>query len=287
MLTKEEVFRLIESSNALPKLPKTTQQIFRLLSTPNTMSIEDLAERVEQDRDLTEKVLEYLNSDYFHLRRDIPNIKDALVFLGLESVRNFLIFFIAQKFFQQEDTGKSKVFNMKQYWRHVLATSIAAEIISEKLGKEDRYRLFFIGLNHDIGILVMNACLPEELDQITTKVMNGVHQIVAEKVVMNGITHDQIGSWICERWHFSPEVSRVIRYHHTPYLCHEDLHTLEIMFLADSIGTDYYEKLLNVHRNIPINKKVLSSLGISSREVEQIGEKLLERVEGLANRFIL
>lgn len=287
MLTKEKVYRLIENSNLLPKLPKETQEIFSLLNMPTLVDIDILSAKVEEDKKLSELFLRHLNSDCFDLRRQFSDIKGAVVYLGLDFVRNFLIFFIAQKFFEVAGTGKSVIFNMKQYWRHVLATSIAADMISVRMGMQDKYRLFSYGLNHDIGILVMNTCLPEELDEITTKVMGGVHQIVAEKSVLGGVTHADIGAWICQRWNFTPELIRVVHYHHTPYRSELDQQILEIMYLADLIGTEYYEKLLNVHNSIQINRKVLNSLGLSLEDQQQIGVQLAQRVESMAKRFIL
>lgn len=287
MLTKDKVYNLIESSNLLPKLPKKTQEIFTLLNTPTMADIDLLSAKVEADKELSTLILNHLNSECFNLSRQFSDIKEAIIYVGMEFVRNFLIFFIAQKFFQAAGTGKSAIFQMRQYWKHVLATSIAADMICELLGMQDNYKLFSYGLNHDIGILVMNTCLPDELDEITTKVMGGVHQIVAEKSVLGGVTHAEIGAWICQRWNFTPELIRVVQYHHTPYLITEDQRILEIMYLADLIGTEYYEKLLNVHTSVQINRKVLTSLGLSPENQLQIGAQLAKRVEPMAKRFIL
>ena len=287
LLTKETLYQLVETSNALPKLPLNIQNIFKLLNTPAQIYIDDIASLVEEDRELSNLLLHHLNSNVFLLYRNISDIKEAVTYLGIESVRNLLIFFIAQKFFQAADTGKATVFHMRQYWKHVLATSIAADMICSRLGIEDHYRMFSYGLNHDIGILVMNACLPRELDEITSKVKSGVPQIVAEKTVLGGVTHSHIGAWICQRWNFSPEIIRVVELHHTPYLGTEDLKTLEIMYLADLIGTQYYERLLNVNSSMQINHKVLGSLGLTLEDQKEIGIALPQEVARIAKHFIL
>ncbi|MDF3001053.1 MAG: metal dependent phosphohydrolase [Bacillota bacterium] len=259
MLTKETLYQRVETSNALP----------------------------EEDSELSNLLLRHLNSNIFLLYRNISDIKEAVTYLGIESIRNLLIFFIAQKFFQAADTEKATVFHMRQYWKHVLATSIATDMICSRLGIEDRYRMFSYGLNHDIGILVMNACLPKELDEITSKVKSGIPQIVAEKTVLGGVTHSHIGAWICQRWNFSPEITRVVELHHTPYLGTVDLKTLEIMYLADLIGTQYYERLLNVNSSMQVNHKVLGSLGLTLDDQKEIGIALPNEVARIAKYFIL
>ncbi len=288
MLTidKEELYRKIEESLFLPRLPEKTRLIFLLLSTPSLVNVDLLAEKLEEDAELKQLMLSRISSGYFGIR-SISDIKQAVTLLGLEAVQNLLIFFIAQKFFEILEPGRSVIFSMKKYWRHVLATSVAADLISERLGHPNRYRMFTYGLNHDIGLLAMNACLPEELDAITTKIMSGIPQIVAEKAVLGGTTHDQIGAWLCERWNFTPEITRVVQYHHTPFLCKEDEQTIYIMFLADTIGTNYYEKLLNIHNSMYANNQILNALGLTFEDQQEIGKQLPERVDKLVSSFIL
>ena len=59
----------------------------------------------------------------------------------------------------------------------------------------DKEKIFTYGLIHDIGITVLDICLPEHLDKIHTMQLNGIHQLVAEKIVLGGLTHENIGMW--------------------------------------------------------------------------------------------
>lgn len=51
--------------------------------------IEELEEILSQDVTLTYKLIRYINSAAFNLRRDIESIKDAIVIMGLESIKNW------------------------------------------------------------------------------------------------------------------------------------------------------------------------------------------------------
>lgn len=286
MLRKEEVFQKIEASRMLPDLSSATQNIIAWLSEPNNLDIDEFAALVEKDKVLSELLLKHVNSDAFRLYKTISDTKEAVIFLGMEFVRNFLFFIISQQFFYKLGMDQTTVFNMRQYWKHILATSVAAELLGQRLGRKDNYTLFSYGLNHDIGMLVINTCIPEEIDKVTEKVFSGQNQIVAEKAVFGGITHADIGAWICKRWNFTPDIIRVVKYHHTPYQCKEDQQTLELMYLADLIGTEYYQKLLNIHSSMYINQKVLSSLGLTVEDQKEIGNQIGERVELLTKRFI-
>jgi len=42
-----------------------------------------------------------------------------------------------------------------------------------------------------------------------------LHQIAAEKVVLGGLTHAEIGMWLCEKWGLPREIVEIVGYHHT------------------------------------------------------------------------
>ena len=86
-----------------------------------------------------------------------------------------------------------KIFHNKKYWKHCLATSMAAYMISAETKLSDKDKMFTYGLIHDIGITVLDICLPDYLDEINEMHLKGTHQLIAEKIVLDGITHAEIG----------------------------------------------------------------------------------------------
>jgi len=117
-----------------------------------------------------------------------------------------------------EKSGRSKLFSRISYWKHCMGTSIASCKHAAKVGICDKYELFAYGLVHDIGIAVLDTCLPEVLDEVFTKVEEGTPQIIAEKGVMGGLTHLDIGAWICEKWGLPENIRSVVEYYHKPLL---------------------------------------------------------------------
>lgn len=62
--------------------------------------------------------------------------------------------------------GRTLVFNSRRYWKHCLGTSIAAYMIATKTNLCNRDKMFTLGLIHDIGIAILNICLPVYPDRI-------------------------------------------------------------------------------------------------------------------------
>ncbi len=186
--------------------------------------------------------------------------------------------------------GRSRIFDHKKYWKHCVGTSIASYMIAEETGLCDKEKIFIYGLIHDVGITVLDICLPDHLDNVyKMQLQRGVHQIVAEKIVivLNGITHTEIGMWICQEWGLPREITEVVGYHHSP-LIHGDIgDEVKIMYLADSISTNYYENLLGTKTTFIYTDKMREALNIPKKFMDYIAEKLPEEVEKInKNRFL-
>lgn len=199
-MNKEKIYELLEASEHLPELPESVSQIIDILNNPVALDIDKLAEKLSSNGHLNELMIKNLNSGYFQLNRKINSIKEAIVYLGMKTVQNLLIFFITRQFFPDAPARKARTFDMVHYWKHIIGTSVASCILSSRLQAADKYKLFSYRLMHDIGIAVLDMYLPELIDEVSEKLKSGMHQLVAERTVMGGITHAEIGAWLCRKW---------------------------------------------------------------------------------------
>ncbi|HHX62109.1 MAG TPA: HDOD domain-containing protein, partial [Epulopiscium sp.] len=135
------------------------------------------------------------------------------------------------------------------------------------------------GLIHDIGIAVLDTCVPEVLDEITQKLKKGMHQVVAERSILGGITHSGVGAWLCERWNIPEDITGIVEFHHTPFASKTLTDELKLIYIADVISTEYYEKLLGLNLNYQISKRIMESMGLTDKDVEIIAKKLPEEIE--------
>lgn len=145
--------------------------------------------------------------------------------------------------------------------------------------------MFTYGLIHDIGVTVLDICLPEHLDKIHTLQLKGLHQIAAGKIVLSGLTHAEIGMWICKEWGLPEEIAEIVGYHHTPFINSQVSNEVRLMYLADSISTNYYEKLLGNKTTFIYSDRTSELLNISEAFIEDIAKKLPKEVDKV-NRII-
>lgn len=281
-MEKNNIIKLIEESGYLPKIPKSFGEIFYPLLNPYDYSINEYIEKLSEYPELEAAFVNVLNHN--SKKKSIENIKDAIVFLGAKNVRLIVIAYMT-RLLLPDSKGRAQIFASKTYWKHCIGTSISSYMLAEKTGLSDPDKLFTYGLIHDIGVTVLDICLPEYLDKIYLKQKNGLHQIAAEKIVLEGITHSEIGSWICDEWGLPDEIAEVIAFHHSPFLSKKNITETKIMHLADSISTNYYEKLLGNKTTFIFSEKVMESLGITKEYINDIVMKLPYEVEKVIQKI--
>ncbi|MCD4712575.1 MAG: EAL domain-containing protein [Clostridiales bacterium] len=281
------IFELIEKSDQMPKIPEEIFQILEMLYDPTEIDIQELASKVNACDELNQLLLENINSGYFKIVKKIFTIEEAIILLGMRTVLNLIVFFVTKLMFEYDLERKSRKFDIHHYWRHVLGTSVAAQMISQKIKKGDKHLLFTYGLIHDIGIPVLDNCLPKHLDQIAEKVLGGMHQIVAEKIVLGGLTHSDVGAWLCKKWQFRDDITEIVLHHHTPLLSESNSVDTMIVYVADVMSTENNEKLLGLNVNMEVSAKVLDMIGLTKEAYDEIASNLSREIEKVGTYFLL
>jgi putative nucleotidyltransferase with HDIG domain len=277
------IIKLIQQSNYLPKIPKTFGETLDMLLDPCEFNIDECIEKLSNIPEIESTLLQALNYNS-KLNREILSLKDAVLYLGAKNTRMIAIAYITRLLLPNK-SGRAKIFNNKIYWKHCMGTSIASYMIAADRGLCDKEKIFTYGLIHDIGITVLDICLPEHLDKIHALQLKGLHQIVAEKIILSGLTHEDIGMWICNEWGLPEEIKEIVGYHHSPFINSKISNDVRIMYLADSISTNYYEKLLGTNETFVYYDKIRELLNLSKELIENISKKLSEEVEKV-NRII-
>jgi HD-like signal output (HDOD) protein len=161
------IIRLIEQSNYLPQIPKAFGEVLSMLLEPNEFSIDECIEKLYSLPELESNLIQVLNL-YSKLNREIVSLKDAVLYLGAKNTRMIAIAYITRLLLSDRN-GRSEIFDRKKYWKHCIGTSIASYMVAAETGLCDKEKMFTYGLIHDIGITVLDICLPNHLDDIYTR----------------------------------------------------------------------------------------------------------------------
>lgn len=275
-MEEHQIITLIKATELLPQIPEGFGKILNLLLDPVRYSTEMCIDCISESPSMEKSIIKALNSSG-RLIKPIKTIQEAVVYLGLKKLRIVMVSYLSNLLVS--DKTYTKAFNSKKYWKHCIGTAIAATMIVEKTGLSNVDKMFTYGLIHDIGVTVLKICLPGHLDQIFDMQKKGAHQIVAEKIVLKGITHAEIGQWICKECGLNKEISDVVGYHHAPFLSKDHSTEVKIMHLADSISTYYYEKLLGNETNLIYSERIREELKLPKDFINEVALLLPARID--------
>ena len=231
MTTDMSLDAIIDDIDTLEPIPQITTQLIDIAQDPDS-ALSEAAVLITHDAALTANLLRTVNSAYFGLRRKIESVQEAVVLLGLNTILDVVLQLTASRL-KAAQAGYDLAAG--ELWRHAAVSAILARKIAERVKAQNINRIFTCTLLKDIGKLVLNQYVyasGEEIQRLVCQDEYCFHD--AEREVL-GIDHAELGGRIAERWLFTPDMARVIRYHHLP-----DENLLEdtdlcIVYLSDCV----------------------------------------------------
>ena len=108
---------------------------------------------------MTTKILQLVNSAFFGLPQPATNVKEAVMYLGLTTIRALVL---SVQVFSQFDQRAVKDFSIEELARHCWMTGLAARRIAEAEHCDPKMddQCFLAGLLHDVGQLILATGLP-------------------------------------------------------------------------------------------------------------------------------
>ena len=194
-------------SHRLPTIPAVHARAMSVLNDPD-LEVKHLASIVETDPSLTAAVLRSANSAASGTTRRISTAGDAVVRIGMNTVRRIVMSaVIGESFRGLERSGV----NTSDLWRHVLGSALIADAISAQ-GTE-RSTAFTAGLLHDVGRMAMAQADPIRYSRIVQMARSGVDVREPEEVVF-GRDHAAWGVEAAETWSLPAALIEAIGDHH-------------------------------------------------------------------------
>lgn len=207
---------LIAQIETLPSLPRLYLDFLDETRKPNP-STGQLGEIIRRDISLCSKLLQLVNSAFFGLPRKIDNPEEALLHLGLQSVRALVL---SIQVFSLFDQVKVKQFSLDALWNHSWRVGNLARSLAhfEKAPDETAETAFTAGLLHDVGKLILVSGLPRRWQEaLDEQRKQRIPLWQAERQVL-GTTHAEIGAALLALWGLSDHLVEAVAFHHEPEL---------------------------------------------------------------------
>ncbi len=264
---------LVAGSGTLPSIPSVYVDLMRQLADPDC-SAQDIADIIARDPAMTAKILQLANSAFFGVRRRIASSRDAVLYLGLDTLKSLAL---SVKVFSQFTARPRARFSIDRLAGHATLTGVLARKIatSEGASKQEVEDSFTAGLLHDIGKLVLVTAAPEKYEEaIEYAEKRGETHRDGERKIF-GTTHAEVGTYLIWLWGLPDAVVEAVAYHHAPGLCPAPrfspltaVHAANVLAYETRVGND--------RRAFPaLDMHYLESLGLATRA--SVWRKLIEQ----------
>jgi len=252
---------LVSRTASLPSTPEIYRELIRMLQK-DEVSARQIGMMLARDMGMTAKVLQLVDSAFFGLCRHITNPEDAVMFLGVDTVKALALSVSAFSCFRASRCPRFSIEGLQDHSTAVawLAREIAK---SQKASKEFLDDTFVAGLLHDVGQLVLVSNHPEKYDEVLSAVMAGDKTIAEAERTIFGTTHAEVGSYLLWLWGLPSPVVEAVAFHHCPSKCpSEEFAPLTAVYVANVLN--HAHSTANAAAEACLDTAYLTSIGVSS-----------------------
>lgn len=186
-------------------------QVLELTRDPR-VSIQRIADLVQNDPALTTKVLRTVNSSYYGLATPCPSISRAMSLLGLNTVKSIVLGFSLVE--TTKAVGLDGRFDLENYWRRAVYGAAAARAVALSVRALDPEEAFVGSLLQDIGMLAAFAALKHEYTDALHEGPSDHDQVIEHEQLRLGFDHAKVGRQLAEKWRLPEQIQECIAHHH-------------------------------------------------------------------------
>jgi len=201
--------RIVEVTGDLPPMPHIAAQVIEKLADEDSTP-KQIHELLIRDQALAARVLKVANSPYYGASRSISTLRDAVMFMGFDSVRSLIMAAVLKSLFASVGLAE------KLLWEHAIGCGLAARRIGDEVGFRGREEAYIAGLMHDVGKAVLFLKAPAVMREIMEEVYNDRVYFFDVEQIRLGFNHADVGGIVADKWRFSKDIEEAIANHHQP-----------------------------------------------------------------------
>jgi putative nucleotidyltransferase with HDIG domain len=270
------VKQVVSNIRNLPTPPIVFHQIQKVINDPN-VSAAHVASILSEDPAMSVKVLKLTNSAFYGLAREVDSVKQAVVIVGMEAIKNLVLSASVLDMFKGKQIDQEY---QEMHWRHSLAAAFSCRLLARNLkakGIVDPDLAFSAGLLHDIGKVVISCFLEDEYKRLHEARLTDTTSadFELEQQVL-GYTHAQIGAYLAIHWKLPEKLDDAIAFHHDPQLCEALDATPYITHLGDYLARQTFEEADAPETPVALGEGVLDYMQIDAEKLESFKDSLRE-----------
>jgi len=214
ILSDDSIKKIVSQIESLPSVPSIYVEIIEEMHSDDP-SIKKIAEIIARDVSMTAKILQIVNSVFFGLCRKINSTQQAVMLLGLETIKSLVL---SVKIFAEFSRKKFSWFNIDELFNHSMLVSCYAQAIVkvEKMDRDFISNSLMAGLLHDLGKLILATNFQKSYRQVLTVTQDSGQKLWDLEYDAFGTSHAEIGAYLMGLWNLETPIIEAIAFHHCP-----------------------------------------------------------------------
>ncbi|MBS1721191.1 MAG: HDOD domain-containing protein [Armatimonadetes bacterium] len=221
--------QLLETTTDLPVVSSTVLAVISETEAEESTA-QSVGRLLQQDPALTARVLRLANSSFYSLRKQVFDVNEAVVILGMRTVRRLAVVASTYPWLCRD----LKVFDLASpgLWEFSYATATFAQTIADRSRKASPDAAFTCGLLADIGKIAMSIWFDGSADLVGA--LRGDKSLAIDhEFELFGFHHAEVGYQLTKMWGLPNELCEAIRYSHTPSEATSQNPLLDCLHCAD------------------------------------------------------
>jgi HD-like signal output (HDOD) protein len=194
--------------DSMPAFSPATAKILKLAARIDSQPAEIVA-AIRMDPILTGKVLQLVNSAYFSLAQKVTSLNRAVVYLGINTIKNLALSTAVMQAFETKNKELAEL--IRPAWYHSLATAVCTKNLARAASVDPKIleEYFILGLLHDVGKIILMQAFHGRTPH------NGSLTLGEEKKKY-GVDRSQVSVDTLTRWKFSDDLVQAIGVMYNP-----------------------------------------------------------------------
>ncbi|PJZ43877.1 HDOD domain-containing protein [Leptospira brenneri] len=280
-MLKSKVDEVLQDVNKLPAISAVVSKVLEKLQKPD-VNIADLAQEISKDPAITANVIKLSNSAYYRASKPIRTVQEALMTLGIKTVKE-IVLLTAAKGILSQDLNSYQLEAAQLWTSSLLVAELSSKIVQHKKLKIDKDLAFTSGLLCSVGKIVLAQFFSPVMMQIKTDLKDNQEPFPVLEKKYFGYTHMEVSENLLKRWNFPLELTDVVANYLTPEnsksnpLLTSVVHIASILIVVSGIGIDIGGE------SVPISPFALSQTGVTEADIETYFVHIPDLQAGLAD----
>ena len=213
-LSDDSIKSIISQIESLPSMPSIYTEIVTEMQSEDP-AIKKVGEIISKDLSMTAKILQMVNSAFFGLFQKIKSPEQAVMMLGMETIKALVL---SVKIFSEFNQKSFAWFNIDELFDHSLAVSVYAKAIikNENLDQGLINNSMMAGLLHDLGKLILATNFEKSYRQVRAEAEGTGKNLLDLEYEAFGTSHAEIGAYLMGLWRLENSIIEAIAFHHLP-----------------------------------------------------------------------